>query len=251
MVAELPSQRARVPARPAASSDTARRLSLMRLASPALPIGGFSYSQGLETAIDRGWVGNEAQALAWLRDGLALNVGCFEAPLLHGLCAAVMAGDWPDALRLNALHLATREGSELHAETLQMGYSLIRLIEGLHGADDPLLQRAGAASATQPGFVTTLPWAWALAAAGFDLAPDQALTAWLWSWLENQVMVTLKAVPLGQQAGQRMMSALLADMTGAIERAVDLPEEDWSNTAPGFALAGCWHETQYSRMFRS
>ena len=96
------------------------------LASPALPIGGFSYSQGLETAIERGWVGNESQALAWLRDGLALNVGRFDAPLLCGLCRAVTLDDWPQALRLNALHLATREGSELLAETLQTGYSLRR-----------------------------------------------------------------------------------------------------------------------------
>lgn len=250
-----------------ADRQTLELLTAMRLASPALPIGGFSYSQGLETAIDRGWVSGEPDALRWLQELLALNVGRFDAPLLSALARAMHDGEWSTAIELHELHLASRESGEQHAESLQMGYSLMKLLQGLQEPvpsaagdrcappddhrDGTPLQAAGAAVAGRPTFAASLPWAWALAGLVFGLSPAQTLTAWLWSWLENQVMVTLKAVPLGQQAGQRLMSRLLPRLSGIVAQAQHLPREQWSNHAPGFALAACWHETQYSRMFRS
>ena len=97
----------------------------------------------------------------------------------------------------------------------------------------------------------SLPLVWSIAARCFDLSAAEALTGYLWAWLENQIMAALKAVPLGQQAGQRLFSALLPTVATVVEQALSLPEQAWSNTAPGFAMATSWHESQYSRLFRS
>jgi urease accessory protein len=223
------------------SDGPARLLAAMRLASPALPIGGFSYSQGLETAIDREWACDEPGVLTWIRACLAGPMSGFEGPIVHACCQAEQRGDRAEAVRLNELFLATRETREGREETLQMGYSLGRLLSGLEVKD----------VGVSPSDRVTLPWAWALAAKAFVLSAEDALVTYLWAWTENQVMVALKAVPLGQQAGQRMISALTPDLVGAVERARALPEQSWSTFAPGWALAGCWHEMQYSRMFRS
>jgi urease accessory protein len=233
-------------------NDSMQMIAALRLASPALPIGGFSYSQGLESAIDRGWVTHEAQALDWIGQCLSHGVGRFEAPLLYRLCEAVSATDVPEVLRLNALYLASRETRELREETLQMGWSLVELLRGLsHGeAIEPMLPQ-GSAGAGRAGRGVTLPLAWALAARAFSMSAANALIAWLWAWLENQVMVTLKAVPLGQQAGQRLLGALSGPLARVAQQAPLLAEDQWSNFAPGLALACSWHETQYSRMFRS
>lgn len=244
----------------------AHLLTAMRLASPALPIGGFSYSQGLESAIEHGWVRDEASAGAWIRDCLQAGVGGLEAPLLYRLCVALADGDASEAARLNTFHLATRETRELRAETLQMGWSLLQMVRGLPHGDEAAAIGLAAMTGTQEAVVgdgghddpsgddaeaITLPLAWAIAARAFALPADQALAAWLWAWAENQVMVTLKAVPLGQQAGQRLLGQLTPVLAEVAARAPALPEHDWSNFAPGFAIASSWHETQYSRMFRS
>ena len=239
----------------ASSADYLRLLALLRLASPALPIGGFSYSQGLETAVERGWITGETSAQTWVADLLRYNLGRFEAPLLGQLCVAVKADDWVQARRLNARYLASRESAELRAETLLMGYSLWQLLVSL-----PEMQAQYAAVKTELQDLlneqteqtqVSLPLVWSIAARCFDLSAAEALTGYLWAWLENQIMAALKAVPLGQQAGQRLFSALLPTVATVVEQALSLPEQAWSNTAPGFAMATSWHESQYSRLFRS
>ena len=220
-----------------------------------MPIGGFSYSQGLETAVERGWITGETSAQTWVADLLRYNLGRFEAPLLGQLCVAVKADDWVQARRLNARYLASRESAELRAETLQMGYSLWQLLVSL-----PEMQAQYAAVKTELQDLlneqteqtqVSLPLVWSIAARCFDLSAAEALTGYLWAWLENQIMAALKAVPLGQQAGQRLFSALLPTVATVVEQALSLPEQAWSNTAPGFAMATSWHESQYSRLFRS
>lgn len=205
---------------------------LLQLASPALPVGAYTYSQGLEWAVEAGTVTNEATALTWIADQLEWNLGRFEAPLLAGM----MAGD--DLAALDARYLASRETAELRAETLQMGHSLRRLI------DDLALPLA-----VPPG--PTFACVWSALAAHWQIAPREALTAWLWSWAENQTMAALKAVPLGQAAGQRILLEVGARIPAAVERALTLSDDDYSNFAPGFAIACARHETQYSRLFRS
>lgn len=223
--------------------------SLLRLASPALPIGGFSYSQGLESAIELGWVSGETGVQSWIESVLDAGVGRFEAPLCRSLCVAIAENDWAQADKLAELYLASRETAELRAETLQMGQSLLQMLLALPDLSETL--RAAAHTARERADRTPLPWSWALAARSFDLDPDQALIAWLWTWAENQVMAAMKAVPLGQQAGQRLLSALTPRLTAIAAQAGNRPRHTWSNFTPGLALASSLHETQYSRLFRS
>ncbi len=228
-------------------------LASFRLASPALPIGGFSYSQGLETAIDRQWIHDEASALTWISDCIDLNMGAFEAPLLFSMLNALSAADLPRVVALNQWYLASRETRELHAETLQMGYSMFKLLQDdlmrpsdvLHERWTQLSQRIDVEEAL------SLPLAWALASISFEISSANAVAAYLWAWAENQVMAAMKCIPLGQQAGQRLLKALSPMLERATLAAPTLPEEQWSNGAPGFVIACAWHETQYSRMFRS
>ncbi len=218
---------------------------LLQLASPALPVGAFSYSQGLEWAIESGMVHDEASALAWIGDLLEHNLGGFEAPLLARLIAAWQEGDADAVRRLNALYLASRESAELRAETLQMGYSLVRLLREL--GDFPAVIPSALESLGDVSF----PAAWSAAAATWEIPAEQAVTAYLWAWAENQAMAALKAVPLGQSAGQRILLTLGTRVPAIAQRAPTLDPEAWSNLAPGFAIACSRHETQYSRLFRS
>ncbi|MGB7184867.1 MAG: urease accessory UreF family protein [Burkholderiaceae bacterium] len=227
---------------------TAACFEMMRLASPALPIGGFSYSQGLEAAIDIGWVSDEDSLITWLRDCLSANIGQFEAPLFWALAHAQRRDAQRECSRLNKLYLASRESAELLAETRQMGFSLLRLIAGrtVSGGNQRQAQQL-----LDTNTVCSLPWAWAIAADALQLNPDQALNAYLWSWSENQIAAAIKAVPLGQQSGQRVMDTIASQLSSTAAQAPGLPADQWSNFAPGFAIASCVHETQYSRLFRS
>lgn len=218
---------------------------LLQLASPALPVGAFSYSQGLEWAIEDGTVRDEATALAWIGDLLEHNLGRFEAPLLARLVDAWWRDELDVVRELNELYLASRESAELRAETLQMGYSLARLLRALGDFPADTVESLDALGET------SFPAAWSAAAARWEIDAEAALTAWLWAWAENQVMAALKAVPLGQSAGQRILLALGARVPAIAQRAQMLDAGAWSNLAPGFAIASCRHETQYSRLFRS
>jgi urease accessory protein len=211
---------------------------LLQLASPALPVGAYTYSQGLEWAVEAGTVKDETTALAWIADQLDWNLGRFEAPLLVRMMAAWKVGAGETAHELDAQYLASRESAELRAETLQMGHSLRRLIDDL---------RLDVAVPAAPSFAC----AWCALATYWQIEPREALTAWLWSWAENQTMAALKAVPLGQAAGQRILLEIGGRIPAVVERALILGEDDISNFAPGFAIACARHETQYSRLFRS
>ncbi len=218
---------------------------LLQLASPALPVGAYTYSQGLEWAVESGTVRDEAGALRWIGDQLEWNLGRFEAPQLLGLLEAWSVGDVRKALELDTEYLATRETAELRAETLQMGYSMKRLLNELGDFPAPLLDAIAASPAP------TFPLVWTAAAVAWQIPPQDALTAWLWSWAENQTMAALKAVPLGQAAGQRLLQEIGCRLPAVVGRAVALVDAEYSNFAPGFAIACCKHETQYTRLFRS
>ncbi|MBU0919793.1 urease accessory protein UreF [Stutzerimonas kunmingensis] len=218
---------------------------LLRLASPQLPIGGYSYSQGLEMAVENGWVNDSDSARRWLEDQLLLNLARFEAPLLLAHCEAAAQDDWPRLLQLAAEHRASRETRELQLESRQMGYSLAQLLDGLPELDQPA--RDCLAAADEPG----LALAWALAARAWQITPADAVTAWLWGWLENQLAVLMKTLPLGQQAAQRLTSQLLPVLSQAQRDASELPEAAWGSAPLGLVLTSMAHERQYSRLFRS
>ena len=223
---------------------------LLQLASPALPVGAYTYSQGLEWAVESRVISDEASAGRWIADLLQHGIGRYEAPLVFALMTAWTATDeytdQPAIRDLNTEFLASRESAELRAETVQMGFSLRRLLRDLR--DDHL---AGLASVVEAFPEVTFPTVWAGIAARWQIAPDAALTAYLWSWAENQVMAALKAVPLGQAAGQRLLAELGGQIPTVAVDAQKLPKTAWSNFTPAFAIACARHETQYSRLFRS
>ncbi|MDH4585738.1 urease accessory protein UreF [Pseudomonas sp. BN415] len=218
---------------------------LLRLASPQLPIGGYSYSQGLELAVDSGRVHDADSAACWITDQLLLNLARFEAPLLLAHCEAAAQGNWAELKALAERHRASRETRELQLESRQMGYSLRQLLNDLPEQDDAA--RVLFAELDEPGLAV----AWALAARAWSIDPQDALAAWLWGWLENQLAVLMKTLPLGQQAAQRLTSALLPCLEQAQRAASEIPPARWGSAAFGLALASMAHERQYSRLFRS
>jgi urease accessory protein len=201
---------------------------LLQLASPTLPVGAYSYSQGLEAAIEAGLVKDRDTAQQWIADVLELSVARMEAQVLRAQITA------PSQER-NDFFVATRETAELRAETLQMGQALSRLLGDL-GIALPI---------EEPAY----PTAYAFAVRHWRIDQNDAVIAYLWSWLENQVMAAVKAVPLGQTAGQKMLLELGARLETLA--ALQLEESAWSNFAPGLAFLSARHETQYSRLFRS
>jgi urease accessory protein len=211
---------------------------LLQLASPALPVGAYSYSQGMESAVDAGLVGDAAAAQRWISDMLDFSFSRMEAPVFLRLCSAWHNEDLEAVKHWNELFLASRETAELRAETAQMGYSLHRLMLELG---------AGRIDFDEIAF----PTAFSHAVVQWELDAGHALIAYLWSWLENQVMAALKAVPLGQTDGQKILYALAARLDTVAARAATLADDDLGNLAPGLALLSSLHETQYSRLFRS
>lgn len=217
---------------------------LLQLASPALPIGGYSYSQGLEWAVERRIVCDAGSAQRWIGDVMDIVIQHSEAPIAWRLLTAA-GDDWKRFVYWNSWHRASRETAELRAETEQMGHSLAKLAADLGMLDD-------SARNTLPSLHPIgLPAAFALIARGFGLTPQAALMGYVWSWLENQVLAAVKLVPLGQVAGQRLLCALGARVVEVLEVAMHLADDAMSTFAPGFALASARHETQYSRLFRS
>lgn len=218
---------------------------LLRLASPQLPIGGYSYSQGLEMAVENGRVNNPDSARRWISDQLLLNLARFEAPLLLAHCAAAAEQDWDELRQLCESHRASRETRELHLESRQMGYSLQQLLSGLPELDTAA--REFLDQCAEPH----LALGWALAARAWGISAQDALAAWLWSWLENQLAVLMKTLPLGQQAAQRLTSELLPLLQQAQQDATRIHPEHIGSAAFGLSLACMAHERQYSRLFRS
>jgi urease accessory protein len=217
---------------------------LFQLASPMLPVGAYSYSGGLEAAIESGTVHDGDSARRWIEDVLDLYLARFELPILWRLHRA-----WRDggeaAVEWNARFRAGRDTSEGRAETLQMGSSLVLLLRDL--GEFPV-DRLARLQAMAP---VTFPLAYGFATACWDIPAEAALHAYAWSWLENQVGVAMKAVPIGQVAGQRILTAVAAELPAIVARVADYPDEAISNFAPGLTLAACRHEVQYSRLFRS
>jgi urease accessory protein len=219
---------------------------LLQLASPTLPVGAYTYSQGLEWAVESAVIRNEADAGTWIGDLLAHGIGRYEAPLVGALMSAWAAGETGEVRRLDGEFLASRESAELRAETAQMGFSLRRLLGDLR--DDSL---ASVATTIADWPEVAFPTVWTGIAAAWGIEREAAVAAYLWAWAENQVMAALKAVPLGQASGQRLLAELGRRIPAIAAAALSLPEAAWSNFTPAFAIACARHETQYSRLFRS
>lgn len=211
---------------------------LLQLASPALPVGAYSYSGGLEAAIEAGVVHDAASAERWIGDVLEFSIARMEGPILSSLLSGFSGKDFAKIEKMNETFLASRESAELRAESVQMGYSLNRLCRDLELGEVPL---------AEPSF----PAAFAFAASAWQVDPQAALQAYLWSWLENQVMAAVKAIPLGQTDGQRILLSLGNGLEVLSKKVSTVKDEGTGNFTPGLAMLSAKHETQYSRLFRS
>lgn len=220
-------------------------LNLLQFASPALPIGAYSYSQGLEAALENGMVTNAEQARAWIQRHLHEVMAQWEAPVCWRLMRAWSHRDWAAVAEWSERFVASRDSAEFRAETIQMGYSLTRLVAELGIVD------AGMLAQLQGQLEVALPTAFACAVAALDIPHDAALLAMLFAWAENQVLVCVKSVPLGQVAGQRMLLSLREDIEAAARYAQTVSDDDMCNWAPGLSLLSMRHEVQYSRLYRS
>jgi urease accessory protein len=246
----------------------------MWLASPALPVGGFSYSEGLEAALDAGRVQGEAAVGDWLLDQLHLSLARADLPA----CAQAFQA-WqtpPNAARLRALNdwvLATRESAEFRLQTEQMGRSLVEWLRNGEHAGDPRLACCAELSPA-PTWPVAFALACALACAHEPLAEDQgedpakdppkdptkdntqgaaasALLALAFGWAENMAQAAMKSVPLGQAAAQRILTRLTQAIPSAVQQALALPDHERQAFTPGLAILSARHESQYSRLFRS
>jgi urease accessory protein len=220
-------------------SNPAQRLWL--LVSPGLPVGGYSYSQGLEFAVQAGWVRSADDTRDWI-GGLAHTVlPRLDLPLLLRIARALRAGDTDALEHWNGYLLASRESAELRREDCNMGRALRRLASGLLG---------------HPTLVDALPrptFAASFAAIGhaWAVADPDLCAAYAWVWFDNQIAAAVKLVPLGQTQGQRLLLELTDQLDALTAAAVACPDTELGQAAAGLALASAAHETQYSRLFQS
>jgi urease accessory protein len=218
---------------------------LLQLASPMLPVGAYSYSQGLEWAIECGDVNDLDTAKTWIGDVLQTYQAHFELPVLYRLYQAWQQEDLNAVYEWDAFYKAGRDTAEGLAETKQMGYSLVRLLNDLNDLPDSVLLPIK--QLTEPAFPTT----YAALAHYWAIPASDMLQGYAWGWLENQASACMKTVPLGQVAGQKILLSLGKVLPVIVHHAMHLEDGEISNFNPLLSIAGCLHETQYSRLFRS
>ena len=231
-------------AQPVEALSAASLIQLIWLASPALPVGGFSYSEGLEVVVERAGVTTESTASDWLEDQLHLTLARADLAVIAQAIPAWRGEDLARIRQLNDWVLHTRETSELRAQTEQMGRSLLAWLHNHEGANPAHLQ---ACTDLPP----TYPVAFALAASQTGAGVRDCLLAYAFGWAENMVQAALKSVPLGQSSGQRILARLGRSIPAAVEAAMQLPGDERQAFSPMLAILSSQHETQYSRLFRS
>ncbi|MDZ7919441.1 urease accessory protein UreF [Rhodoferax sp.] len=219
-------------------------MQLMWLASPALPIGGFSYSECLESAVDTARAATESEASAWLVDQLHLTLARSDLPAVAQGIAAWRADDIARVAELNAWVLQTRESAELRAQTEQMGKSLLEWLKN-HTTATPT--QIALLASQEP----TYPIAYTLAASATQAPVRECLLAYAFGWAENMTQAAIKSVPLGQSAGQRILSKLTAEIPAAVDHALAVTDDTRQAFSPMLAILSSQHEVQYSRLFRS
>ena len=216
-------------------------LQLIWLASPALPIGGFSYSEGLEAGVEWAGLTTEAAASDWIADQLHLSLARADLPVVAQAIKAWRDGDAARIAALNAWVLQTRESAEFLLQTEQMGRSFVEWLKLHH---DDIAERFD-------GLPITYPVAFAFATSRTQASVRDGCLAFAFGWAENMIGAAVKSVPLGQSAGQRMLARLAQDIPSAVDRALALSDDDRQAFSPMLAVYSARHETQYSRLFRS
>ena len=228
----------------AAPASTSALVQLIWLASPALPIGAFSYSEGLEAAIDHGFVTDEHTTALWLVDQLHLTQSRGDMAVLGQM---VRAWQQRDTLRLEALSQwvhVTRESAEMRLQSEQMGRSMLEWLRNQDAIDDQTIALCN-------GWVPTYPLMFALALSRTGASLESCLQTYCFAWAENMVQAAVKSVPLGQHSGQRILMRLTQHIATAVTHAMQVTDDTRQAFSPMLAILSAQHETQYSRLFRS
>ena len=221
---------------------TEGRLALLRLVSPSLPVGAYAGSEGLEYAVEAGWLSGEDEVLEWLRGRLRHSLSLLDIPLLARFLEAWQRDDGEALARWSIFLIAARETGELAAHDRSLGRALARLLGDL-----------GEARA-QPfglGPHVNYPAAFALAADAWSIPLEAAAEGYLFAWLESQVAAAVKLVPLGQTQGQRILGELMSEIPRLAAQGCALEDDAIGFSEPGLAIASALHESQYARLFRS
>lgn len=213
---------------------------LMHLCSVSLPVGAYSFSQGMEYAIDAGWVKSKDQVHDWIECQLLFNLARVDLPLLARCMEALRQNDIAQLQQWNDYLIACRETRELRMTDLAMGEALKRLLPTL--GVNPLFAKSESVS-----FVTLF----AQACSEWQISGDAACLGFAWAWLENQVAAATKLVPLGQTQAQSLVARLQRTVPEAVSLSATVHDEQLGSCLPGLAMASALHETQYSRLFRS
>lgn len=214
---------------------------LLHLVSPALPIGAYACSQGLEYAIHAAWVHDAHSAAQWLEGVAARNLCMLDLPVLRRLREAWQDADGDRVRSWNQRLIASRETAELRSEDRHLGRSLARVLDGL--------SLAGAAAWLKDD--PSLACMFALAAVRWDIGEEDMLAGYLWAWLENQVLIAVKTIPLGQGTGQGLLFTLSGHIPAWVTASRQVADDDICTSAVAQVLASALHETQYTRLFRT
>jgi urease accessory protein len=225
--------------------NNAALLTLLQLTSPALPVGAYSYSEGLESLVEGGWITSANGIDEWLRESLATGSVAVEAAILFRAHRAWVAQDLTQLAYWNDWLSANRETMELQNQNWQMGRSLLKLLQDLYDRED------WAAIQMAIGAECNLAIAFAVAAGLGSIDEKTAVLGYLHSWVSNLVSAGVKLIPLGQTAGQRLVLNLSEPIVATCDRSLILPDDQLFSCSWGLSLASMAHETQYSRLFRS
>ena len=223
--------------------DNTALLCILQLASPALPVGAYSYSEGLETLIDTGTIENEQSLKHWLKQELHYGAIRLEAAVMVRAYNSAKLGDTEALSYWNNWLSAARETEELRSSSWQMGRSLIRLLLEL--------QPQVTFMANAVGLPCNYAITFGIAAAHWQIDLSSAILGYLHSWTTNLITVGIKLIPLGQTAGQKLLLELHVNLSSATQEILTLEDNDLSSCGWGLSLASMAHETQYTRLFRS
>ena len=217
-------------------------LKLMNLMSPTLPIGGFTYSQGIEKAIESNWITDFESAKKWLESQLLINLKFTDLPILMRLYKSVDSKNYKRVTYWSNFLLACRETMELRDEENNRGRSLAKLIESLEKDQ---------AKEWSEILKTNHLLGYAFLSNVWNISMKKLLLGYSWSWLENQVAATVKIIPLGQTDGQKLLNEIIKKIPNVVEEVEIINDNEIGISQPAFVIASCLHETQYTRIYRS
>jgi urease accessory protein len=214
---------------------------LFQLISPSLPIGSYTYSQGIEWAVEQGWIKTEQDLQDWLGGLLDTTQLYLELPLLIRMMQAWQAADQDALTYWNSYLLASRETAELRQEELNRARAFAQVIISLQEG----------AMVFKPQLIRSQHACFSYACVAWGVTQEQACYGLLWSWLENLALSAIKIIPLGQTAGQQVVFKLSEKFPQIIAQALTLQDDDIGASSMALAIASSRHETQYTRLFRS